>query len=209
MQHDRPNLLDRLVWRPTLRHRGGVAYLTVRAWRASSKPADLALFKAEKRAKRPALIDAAAAEMVGEVRALLAPAPPWSVTSVAPGHSRDAEAWCVLLAREVAARLDLPCFQAFEPRPVAGSSHPRRNLGLPPLRWRVMPAGPVLLVDDVATSGWHLEEALGMLRTAGVPAVGVAWIGPAVRLATVATRPEAGPSYEPLPTRPAMGFAED
>jgi len=30
-----------------------------------------------------------------------------------------------------------------------------------------LPATPVLLTDDVATSGWHLEEAVTNLRAGG------------------------------------------
>jgi orotate phosphoribosyltransferase len=37
--------------------------------------------------------------------------------------------------------------------------------------------GPVLLVDDVATSGQHIEEAAHLLREAGANVLAVAWIG--------------------------------
>ncbi|BBK41192.1 hypothetical protein STVA_12120 [Allostella vacuolata] len=207
MHSDQPGLAERLLWRPTLRHRGGVAYITVRAWRAGTRTDDLALFKAEKAARRPAFVEAVAAEIAAEVRALVFPASPWSVTSVAPGHSRDAEACCVHIARAVALRLGLPYVTTFEPRPVPGSSHPRRNAGLPPLQWRERPAGPVILVDDVATSGWHMAEALGMLRGAGIPALGAAWIG-----GTAQEGVEDRPAGRPLPgatRRPAAAAEPD
>jgi hypothetical protein len=60
---------------------------------------------------------------------------------------------------------------------VTGSSHPKEFRKLPPLTWQdAPPPGLVLLVDDVATSGWHLEEALTALRAAGHLALGLAWI---------------------------------
>jgi predicted amidophosphoribosyltransferase len=37
--------------------------------------------------------------------------------------------------------------------------------------------GPVLLTDDVATSGRHIEEAVGLLRKADAAAMAIAWIG--------------------------------
>ena len=170
-----------LLWRPALRRRGDCAYLTVRSWRAETRAEDLAAFKREKRAKGEGLVDLAAAEIAHELRALLCPTPDWSVTAVAPGHSREARSWGVLLAAAVAEQLQLTFRTAFQPRPVAGSSHPRRNLTLPALEWQERPRGPVVLVDDVATSGWHLAEALGLLRQAGVAAIGAAWISGTVR----------------------------
>ncbi|BBK42797.1 hypothetical protein STVA_28170 [Allostella vacuolata] len=36
-------------------------------------------------------------------------------------------------------------------------------------------------MDDVVTSGWHMEEALGMIRSTGHMTVGFAWIGGTVK----------------------------
>ena len=55
-------------------------------------------------------------------------------------------------------------------------SHPEGLKKLRPLERSVLPATPVLLLDDVATSGWHLEEAITNLRAAGVPCLAIAWI---------------------------------
>jgi predicted amidophosphoribosyltransferase len=38
-------------------------------------------------------------------------------------------------------------------------------------------SGPALLVDDVATSGSHLEEATKLLRPSCGAVMAVAWIG--------------------------------
>lgn len=116
---------------------------------------------------------------------------------MAPGHSREAEAWSTLLARAVAACLSLPFRPLFKVRPVKGSSHPRQNLRLPPLEWAAQPDGPTLLIDDVATSGWHLAEALAMLRSAGIPALGAAWIG-----GTAQERADEQLPRQPLPNLP-------
>ena len=188
MEDDQSFFADRLVKRPVLRHRGDCAYLTVRSWRAATRSEDLAAFRREKQRKSPALIGWAAAEIARELAALLDPRPPWIVTSVAPGHSRERYSWAVLLAIAAAERLHLPFQELFQPRPDRGSSHPRRNQALPPLRWAQIPTGPVLIVDDIATSGWHLEEALRMVRERDHPAIGVAWICGTVREPALAAK---------------------
>jgi hypothetical protein len=38
------------------------------------------------------------------------------------------------------------------------------------------PIGATLVVDDVATSGYHMEEAIKALRSLAIPAMGVAWV---------------------------------
>jgi hypothetical protein len=39
----------------------------------------------------------------------------------------------------------------------------------------------VLVIDDLATSGWHIEEALGMIRALELPAFGAVWIAGTVK----------------------------
>ncbi|MGE0714091.1 MAG: phosphoribosyltransferase [Alphaproteobacteria bacterium] len=171
------SLPDRLVRRPTIRRRNAVSFLTVRAWRTATRAEDLAAFKAEKKAKTIDVLEAAAADIAGELVAMAAPVPGWSVCCIACGHSRDPECWGKHLARAVGAVIGLPFVEAFEDRLVAGVSHPKENINLPPLAWRTVPQGPVLLIDDLCTSGFHLEEALTLLRGRGLPAIGAAWIG--------------------------------
>lgn len=194
------DLSEKLTRRPALRHRNAVAFITVRSWRAASRGDDLRAFKQEKRAAVSALLSTAADDVAAEVAALLAPGPGWSVTCIAGGHSRSPDSWGKRLARLVAARLALPFVQRFADRPVAGSSHPKEFRRLPPLVWHQAPDGPVIVIDDVVTSGWHMEEALGMIRSSGHVAVGFAWIG-----GTVKGGEEAAPSVreraEPEPVR--------
>ena len=186
---------DHLVRRPTFRSRNAVAYLTLRSWRASCRRAALDLFKAEKKAKTPAVLAAVGEELAMAVRDLLYPVGNWIVASVACGHSRDPDCWGKLLARSVAAHLGLPFSQVFEDRFISGSSHPMEHKKLPPLQWASLPAGPVLLIDDLVTSGWHMQEALEMLRSCGVPALGAAWIGGTVEDAERVAGPEAWPAW--------------
>jgi hypothetical protein len=47
--------------------------------------------------------------------------------------------------------------------------------------WCEQPDRAVVLVDDIATSGWHIEEAQGMVRGRGLPAFGAVWISGTIR----------------------------
>lgn len=46
------------------------------------------------------------------------------------------------------------------------------------------PTGPTIVIDDVATSGWHIAEALERIRENGVTAFGASWIGGTIRTAS-------------------------
>src|SRR5260370_616918 len=76
----------------------------------------------------------------------------------------------------VADELGLRFVEVFEDRFVSGVSHPKEFRNLPPLVWRTKPAAPTLVIDDLATSGMHIEEALGLLRGLGLPSFGAVWI---------------------------------
>jgi len=65
-----PTPLGGLVWRPALRNRKAIRYLTIRSFGATTRRLDIAAFKAEKQQQTIAVIDAAAAEVAQVVAAL-------------------------------------------------------------------------------------------------------------------------------------------
>jgi len=174
---DRPSPLGSLVHRPGLWARNQVRFITVRRWRARAKTADLEAFKDAKRRLDPALIEAASGEVCEVLDEVLGPARNYVVTNVACGHSRRPDCFGKRLAQSAAARSGVPYVQVFADRFVRGSSHPKEAMRLPPLRRIATPDRMCIVVDDLATSGWHLEEALRELRRDGVAALGVAWLG--------------------------------
>ena len=181
-----------LVWRPAFRSRNSVAYLVTRAWRADAKKTDIGTLKAVKRCCDPAVIGAAAADVATVARTLGGPLTGWTVTTVPCGHSRRPDCFGKQLAQAVAQQLGLPFLQVWADRFVSGVSHPKEFAKLPPLDWQAEPPGPMLLVDDVATSGWHIEEGLTALRGRGVATLGLVWIGGEVAGAKeLAVRPSA------------------
>jgi predicted amidophosphoribosyltransferase len=84
------------------------------------------------------------------------------------------------LAAAVAKRLNLPHIAAFADLPRTGGSHPRGNTRRPAMQLTQPVTEPVLLIDDVATSGAHLAEAAIALKEGGAPAVlPLVWIADA------------------------------
>lgn len=166
-----------LVWRPAFRSRNDVAYLVTRSWRSDVKKADVGLLKDAKRSCSPDVLAAAAADLAVVAAKLGGPLQGWTVTTVPCGHSRRPDCFGKQLAQLCAQQLGLPFLQVWADRFVSGVSHPKEFSKLPPLEWQAAPPGPMLLIDDVATSGWHIEEGLNALRSRGVSALGLVWIG--------------------------------
>lgn len=137
--------------------------------------------KAAKQAKAPDMLGACAGEIAALCRSMFGPMDGWTVAAIACGHSRDPDCFGKCLARATAVHLGIGFRPLFADRFVSGSSHPKEFKRLPPLERVADPAGPVLLVDDVATSGWHLEEAAANLRADGWPVLPLAWIGGTVK----------------------------
>lgn len=172
-------LVDGLVERPALRSRNAVGYMTVRSWRADSRKAQVAALKEQKAAPVSDLVDIAASEVVAFLGKYV-PVADAVVTSVPCGHSRRADCFGKRLAQAVARIAGLPFVQVWADRFCDGVSHPKEFSRLPPLEWERIPDRLTVVIDDVATSGWHIEEAVTALRGKGVPAIAVAWIGGSV-----------------------------
>ena len=74
-------------------------------------------------------------------------------------------------------RLGLPVLLALSIEPASGSSHPKQNIDRPPMKLVRKIEQPVILVDDVATSGSHIEEAIRLIRNASNAIFAISWIG--------------------------------
>jgi hypothetical protein len=74
----------------------------------------------------------------------------------------------------------LPFLQVFADRFCTGVSHPKEFVKLPPLEQLADPLPSMIVVDDLAVSGWHVEESLLALRSLGVSASATVWISGSV-----------------------------
>jgi hypothetical protein len=173
--------LGSLVYRRAIYSRNDVCWFSARSWSSRSRRADVDALKAAKRRLDPGVIASAAEELAEMVRLLVGAPKGWLVTTVPVGHSRRPDSFAVQVAGGVASRLGLEFDKVFADRFVAGSSHPKEYRKLPPLCRLRGVATPAIIVDDVATSGWHLEESLTHLRAMSVPVLAVSWISGSVR----------------------------
>ena len=174
-------LLGSLVYRPTVFRRNDVAWVAACAWRAGAKTDDVAALKRAKRELDHGLIDGAAELLAALIRQLCGEQAASAITNIPCGHSRRPDCLGKQIAQAVAEALRLPFLQVFADRFCSGVSHPKEFAKLPPLERIADPHPSVILVDDLATSGWHIEESLTALRRLGASASAFAWITGAVK----------------------------
>jgi hypothetical protein len=173
-------LLGSLVYRPMVFRRNDVGWVAACAWRAGAKADDIAALKREKRDLDRRLIDGAGELVAGLVRQLRGDRAAEAITSVPCGHSRRPDCLGKQIAQALAQALGLPFRQVFADRPCSGVSHPKEFAKLPPPVQIGEPCASMILVDDLATSGWHVEESLSALRGLGASVSAFLWITGAV-----------------------------
>lgn len=175
-------LLATLKSRTSVRARGGVTFIALRSWAAPIKPYQIKALEIVKRNPRASFVRLVAAEMIARLDGLISPRTLTCVAPVPCGHSKGEDCLSVRLAREIAAMLELPVADVLTQPRRAGKSHPRKNKALVEPEFRADDRlgerlGTVLLVDDVATSGRHIELAAKRLLAYADHVTPVAWIG--------------------------------
>jgi len=173
-------LLETLVARRAIRNRKAMQYLTLRSWRSNLKSWQIKTLRALKADIPPELPDRVADEILADVTALFGLGAFHAIVPVPCGHSGEGPCFSLEIARALALRSGIPVARALESRPQRGSSHPKENVKRPPMVLAQRLSGPALIVDDVATSGSHLEEAVTLLRPGCGSTLAVAWIGAGV-----------------------------
>ncbi len=167
---------ETLVRRRSIRTRHALSYITLRAWRRPIRDYQIKALKALKENIPEELPRFIAGELAEEARSLIGLTAFRAVVPVPCGHSAGP---CLSLeiARALAAEIGQPVVQAFVTRHRPGVSHPKENARRPPLALSRPVTEPLILVDDVATSGSHLEEAAQLLRPHCGVLLAIAWIG--------------------------------
>jgi predicted amidophosphoribosyltransferase len=170
-------LCKTLVHRRALRSRKDVSYVTLRSWRQPIREHQISALKALKRHAPDSLSGEIAGEIADDVRSLFGAGGFTAVVPVPCGHSPPGSCLSAAVAREVGIALGLPVAHALRLPAERGGSHPKANAKRAAMTLATPLQGPVLLVDDVATSGRHIEEATELLRAKGASVLAVAWIG--------------------------------
>lgn len=169
-------LLQTLVNKTRISHAGDWTYVTLRGWRAALKTYQIQALKVLKKNVPESFTEKIGDELVGAVRRVHSASVFSSVAAVPCGNSGPA---CLAsaIAGRVAAGLNIPCVRYFQDLDVSGGSHPRANIRRARMRLREEPTGNILLIDDVVTTGSHLTEAAGLLRSNGGSPTLMGWIG--------------------------------
>lgn len=170
-------LQETLVERRALRSRKGVSFITVRAWRQPIRAHQIRALKALKASSPEILANGIALTMQGELESLIGTQSFRAIVPVPCGHSAPELCLSRAIALALGRLLHMPVIEALRIEQSAGGSHPKTNAKRAPMRLNRTLDGPVLVVDDVATSGQHIEEACRLLRTDGGSALAMAWIG--------------------------------
>lgn len=170
-------LIETLIERRSIRARNGVHYLTLRSWRAAIRDWQIKALRALKGKIPPAMPQAIAKEIRVEADALMGLSAFRAIVPISCGHSAEESCLSVEIARALSAQIGAPVIQAFAFQNLPGTSHPKSNARRPKLELLTPVHEPVLLVDDVATSGAHLEEAVKLLRPHAGSVLAIAWNG--------------------------------
>jgi hypothetical protein len=172
-------LLKTLISKPAIYRRAEISYVAARKWRTPIKAYQIEALKALKTEPPTAFVDAVAEEILLEIAHFGGFGLVRSVVPVPCGSSGKERCLSVLVAATVAKRLGVAFCNVLQSGPVArGSSSPRKSAKLAPFKVNGALMGPALVIDDVITSGRHMELAQKALRLFGVPVLGIGWIGP-------------------------------
>lgn len=170
-------LMRSLIVKRTLRVRGKVTFITLRTWRVAAKATQIDALQTIKEAPNAASLRPLVREICDSVDNIYAGIDFQAVVPMPRGHSKADPCLSELLAMEVAAAMGVPFIAALKGKSVPGKSHPKQSYSMSSYKVDQPVAGPVLLIDDVATTGIHMEKAVTALRGHGASPFGIAWIG--------------------------------
>jgi hypothetical protein len=169
-------LFETLIVKKRLLARNGVSFLALRQWRKPIKEYQIKALQALKSAENFESVETIADEIAANVSTVFGKL--FSCVVPIPGGSSGKEkSLSVQIATKVAERLNIPMHDVLVATPVAlGKSHPKKSVALQPYGLKSDISGYVLIVDDVASSGRHIELATLALRAICDYCTAVVWI---------------------------------
>jgi predicted amidophosphoribosyltransferase len=170
-------LSETLVRCNSLRSRNCICYMSLYRWRSSIKKYQVSALRYLKNSDSSFIAEKIAADMYSSMESLFGSPKFDFIVPVPCGHSGEQQCLSAKLAIELSKMMRKPVKFALSQIAQTGSSHPKANICHPPMKLDFPLNGSVLLVDDVATSGRHLEEASLLLRSPQTSVFAVAWIG--------------------------------
>jgi predicted amidophosphoribosyltransferase len=168
-------LLETLLKKPRLLQRKSQPYLALRTWRKPIKQYQISAIKALKSDVPEAFVAQISDELAKGVQSVYGATKDAVVVAVPCGHSGQ-NCLSHQIAAALALRLGVPHVAAFEPLKLTGSSHPKTNAKRPKMKLTAPVEQRVILVDDIATSGAHIEEAAKLLQKSAKAVWPIVWI---------------------------------
>jgi hypothetical protein len=169
-------LLGSVIFRPAVFRRNDIGWIAACAWGSAAKADDLTALKRAKREIDETLIAEASGLTATLIRQLRGELATDAITCVPCGHSRRPDCFGKRLAEAVASSLKVPFMQVFADRFCEGVSHPKEFRKLPPLQQIADLFPSMIVVDDLAVLGWHVEESLLAVRWLGAAVSAFVWI---------------------------------
>lgn len=169
--------METLVQRASLMQRNGAHFVTIRRWRSSMKQFQIDALRRIKQDPPPRFVNAVADDILAHVDSMIGGQIYHHVVPIPCSRSHPDACLPSLLAEKLAARLGLTPLRALALDPANGGSHPKANVARPKIRLVLEVTQPIILVDDVVSSGAHMEEGMKLLRPGAKAVFGVAWIG--------------------------------
>lgn len=165
-----------LTQKKRLLGRKGISYIALRSWRNSIKPFQIAALTALKSNPPKGFVVVAAKEIADAARSQYGDSFIQNVVPVPCGSSGQKDCLSVQFAEEVAKLLGCKFKNVLQSSAGPGSSHPKNSAKLQPFKLTKPVHGATLVVDDVVSSGRHMELAINCLRSGGVDCFAISWI---------------------------------
>lgn len=170
---------ETLLEKRSLHSRGGVDFSSLRTWRAPIKQYQISAIAALKDDPPPHFIKLIAQDFVAHTKRTHGADVIKSVVPIPPGSSGRQQSVSTMVAEEVALQIGAAYCNCLlgDGKVSRGPSSPKKSALLSPYKLSRVPNGPILLVDDIVTSGRHFELAVNVLKLQSVAVYPVAWIG--------------------------------
>ncbi|MCB1378490.1 MAG: hypothetical protein KDK89_09025 [Alphaproteobacteria bacterium] len=169
-------LLSTLVERRQLITRNGFSFTGSRTWRSQIKPYQIEALRALKRELPESFVEVVADEIAASAKLQFGATSLVNVIPIPCGSSGKPDGFSVRIAERVATKMGCHFENILVSSAKKGSSHPKTSARLAPLQLAKRVEGLSLLVDDVASSGRHMELAMRCLRSNAIDCVGTVWI---------------------------------
>jgi hypothetical protein len=168
-------ILSTLVPKRRLLQRKGEFYHSLFTWRRPIKREQIDSVRAIKLSIDDHFVDAVAREIADYIRDLGVGSLYRYVVPMPCGHSGEGCLAC-RLAQALAPMLGIGFAEGFEELPDMGSAHPQRSARMREFKTTREFDGPVILIDDIATTGTHIEFASRALKAVAPSVITITWI---------------------------------